>query len=627
MQGGRPDSGAPIGRERLAAGVLLLLTAVLAWRNVVDVDVGLHLAGGRWIASHARVPDLDPFTWTLRDHAYVAYHWAFQLALYAVDQWAGVRGLVALRLALLLATALLLLDALRLRGVGALPGALAGLLALLSIEWRFTLRPELVSWLLAAGQLAVLERHRRGDRAPLWLLPVLQVVWANTHVHALGLGVLAIYALDECARRRSLRSPLLPWSGASALASLLNPYAATGALYPLVLWTRLSGDSLFARHIAELVSPLALGGEVPFASGVQLSAYRALFLLGLAACVWHLRARRLADGLLLLVFGGLSLLAVRNLGLFAVVTLPAIATALDDWLPDAATADAIRRLRDGLLALCLGFALLCVPRVVSGSWYAGDRRPDRFEASLCGDCLALDTADWLARRGLSGHGLNDLRLGSVLVWRDPAHPVFIDGRNEVTGEEFYERYLRALDPANWPQTQRDFALEYVALMHRGDPRAAALSRRLVEDPDWRLVHVDGAGVVFVRASGPNGALPEARLPAPLAPDERRRELDALALESGPRERLRRWLWSREPPPGAAHGLGNFLARLGENAAAERPLLAAIAESPHFYEPRLDLGLVYRDLGLRRAALRCLRDAAALAPDRQDLAPLAGPEPG
>jgi hypothetical protein len=617
-----------IGRGGGSVLVLLGLTCALAWRSIVDVDVGLHLAGGRWIAQHGWVPDTDSFTWTLGDHVYVAYHWAFQLALHGLERLAGALGLVSLRFALLLATALLLLDVLRVRRIGAAAGALTAVLALLSIEWRFTLRPELVSWLLAAAQLAVLERHRRGAQSPLWLLPCIQIVWANTHIHAIGLGLLAIYALGECARERTLRTRLAGWSALAAVATLVNPYGVTGALYPLLLMTRLSGVNLFGEHIAELASPLSIGPEAGgFATSVQLSAYRTLLLLGAIACAQHLRRRRGVDAALLAVFGGLSLLAVRNVGIFAVVALAPIAAALNDWLPDAHDASASparRRFGDGLLALSLCYALVCIPRVVSGTFYASDRRPDRFAASWCRECLGLDTADWLAQQDLSGRGFNDLRFGSVLVWRDPRHPVFIDGRNEVTGEAFYARYLRAFEPEHWEETQRAFDLDYVALLHRGDARAAALSRRILADPGWRLVHVDGAGVVFVRVSGSSGALPVAQLPRPLGRDERRRRLSQLPVESGSLERARRWLWSTRPAPGAAYGLGNFLARVGEDGAAERPLLEAAEAHPDFYEPYLDLGLVYRDLELRGAALHVLRKAKQLEPDHPGLAPLGGP---
>jgi Flp pilus assembly protein TadD len=90
------------------------------------------------------------------------------------------------------------------------------------------------------------------------------------------------------------------------------------------------------------------------------------------------------------------------------------------------------------------------------------------------------------------------------------------------------------------------------------------------------------------------------------------------VAAGAGARLRRWIWSTQRAPGAAHGLGNFLARLGEDPAAERPLLRAAARSPDFFEPHLDLGLVYRRLGLRREALLAFRRAKALAPDHPGL---------
>src|SRR5262245_40737619 len=91
-----------------AATALMLLLALLAWRSVVDVDVGIHLAGGRWIAEHGAVPGLDAFTYTVSDHAYVAYHWLFQLALHASERMAGATGMAALRFVLLTATGALL---------------------------------------------------------------------------------------------------------------------------------------------------------------------------------------------------------------------------------------------------------------------------------------------------------------------------------------------------------------------------------------------------------------------------------------------------------------------------------------------------------------------------------------
>ena len=607
-------------RGLAAATALLLLLALLAWRSVVDVDVGIHLAGGRWIADHGALPALDPFTYTVSEHAYVAYHWLFQLALHASERAAGVAGMASLRFALLLATGTLLLAALRARGASSAASAAVGLLALLAAEWRFTLRPELVSWFLAAALLALLESRPRGRW--LLLLPLIQVIWANTHVHALGLAIIACYALEDALRRRSLRTPLVGALLLSALASLVNPYGVAGATQPLLLSTRFGAGNAFGEHIAELASPLAILPDPaqPFSNSAQLWCYRALFALGLVALPLLLRARRIADAGIVALFGLLSALAVRNIALFALIALPALVRGLDlllDLLPAARPA----RARDALLSAACGLALLQVPRVVSGTFYAGDRRADRFAAELCVPCLTLETADWLAQAPVRGRGFNNLALGSILIWRDRAHPVFIDGRNEVSGESFYLEYLRALEPAHFEAARQRHGFEYVALAHRGDARAAQLSAHLARDAGWRLAHVDGAGVVFVRRGGPNGALPDAALPAAVAEDERERRFAEIRVDAGRGAALRRWLWSRERPPGAQHGLGNFLARIDRLEAAERPLLASARRHPGFFEPHFDLGGLYQRAGLRRLALASYQRALALEPGRPELAAL------
>ena len=608
------------GRGVAAAGALLGLLAALAWRSLVDVDLGIHLAGGRWIAEHAAVPQLDPFTYSVPDHRYIAYHWLFQLGLHACERVAGVEGLVALRFALLLVTGLLLLSVLRARGTSPAAAAVVALGALFAAEWRFTLRPELVSWCLAAAMLAVLEHRRR--RSLLWLLPILQIVWANTHVHVFGLALVASYALEEVVAARTLRTPLVGVGVLCALATLVNPYGFDGAVQPWLLSTRLSAENVFAEHIAELVSPLAIAADPsqPFSTSAQLSAYRALFGLACVSVPLLLRRRHVADAALLVLFGALSALAVRNVALFAVVALPALARAVDLLLEFLAVPTR-RRVADALLVAACACALIQLPRIVSGTFYAGDRRPDRFAAELCSECLALDTADWLARVAPAGPGLNNLALGSTLLWRDPQHKVFIDGRNEVSGEQFYREYLRAMDPAHFEEARRRFGFETVALAHRGDARAAKLTLHLSRDSGWRLVHVDGAGVVFARAAGPNGALPAASLPRAVGSDERERLFSGIRVDAGRAAALRRWLWSREPAPGAVHGLGNFLARIELFESAERPLLDAALKHRGFYEPHLDLGLLYQKANLRRLALASYRHALALAPDHPDLARL------
>ena len=68
-------------------------------------------------------------------------------------------------------------------------------------------------------------------------------------------------------------------------------------------------------------------------------------------------------------------------------------------------------------------------------------------------------------------------------------------------------------------------------------------------------------------------------------------------------------------------MGSFLLAVGRLDVAERPLLAAAAASPGFWEPHLDLGVLYQRRRMPGAALRAFRNAHALAPDHPQLAGL------
>jgi hypothetical protein len=98
-----------------------------------------------------------------------------------------------------------------------------------------------------------------------------------------------------------------------------------------------------------------------------------LLLLGCAALVQHLRRRRFEDAALVTALGALSLLAVRNAALYAVVTTPALCTALDDFLRGPEREGARRAHRApgrALLCAALGYALLNIPRGGPGAWRA-----------------------------------------------------------------------------------------------------------------------------------------------------------------------------------------------------------------------------------------------------------------
>ena len=62
-------NGVSLGR--IAPFATVALAAVFAFRKIDDSDTWWHLAAGRWMVRHARIPATDPLSHTVRDHLWV----------------------------------------------------------------------------------------------------------------------------------------------------------------------------------------------------------------------------------------------------------------------------------------------------------------------------------------------------------------------------------------------------------------------------------------------------------------------------------------------------------------------------------------------------------------------------
>jgi tetratricopeptide (TPR) repeat protein len=593
------------------AALLLLATGLLAFRSVDDLDYGIHVATGRWILANGEVPRLDPFTWTLGDHPYVAYHWGFQVVLASLEGALGTLGPVLLRWALVVGTALFLLGTLRRRRVEPGLAAAIGLLALVAAEWRFAVRPELMTDLGLAALLWLLERRRSGGNLPLWALPALFLLWVNAHIYLLGVIVLGIEMVAEAVRGRLDRRLVL--GAASALgALLLNPYHEDAVLEPLRLLTRLDADNVFAQHITELQSPLAIAEDprAPYQLDLQVGAWRALLLLTLPAAWGLLRSGRWSDLGVLLTFAGLSTLAVRNLPLFAIASLPALVSGLDGLFVRGRSWSPWRpALAWGVAAAT---AILAV-RVGSGAWYASQRRELRLRPIVEEATLAVGAARRVRELGLRGPLFNNLDVGGALLLEAPGVRIYIDGRNEVTGEHFFQSYLAATRPDGFDRMAAEKGIEVVVLSHR---QCLSLVQHLLRSSRWTLVHYDAVAVVFVRKGGLNAGVAEARWPAPVTETERWALLSAVRPRPSGLDRGRRWLIGGERSPEAWNRLGTFILTLGAWKEAERPLLAASIEAPNFWETSNNLGALYTRLGHDEAAVTAYRTVLMLRPGNE-----------
>src|SRR5207237_658102 len=121
----------------------------------------------------------------------------------------------------------------------------------------------------------------RADDTPrlAWALPVIQVLWVNTHgLFVLGPVILAAYVVDRLPATADARGRLgaRRWwghvGGATAMvvaACLANPYGLRGALFPLELFPKITAwGGPYKSYIGEFMGLRAfVRSQVPVTAG------------------------------------------------------------------------------------------------------------------------------------------------------------------------------------------------------------------------------------------------------------------------------------------------------------------------------------------------------------------------
>jgi tetratricopeptide (TPR) repeat protein len=244
----------------------LLACHELSW---ADGDILWHLKGGEWIWQHARVPDLDPFTFGSEHEHWVDIHWLGQIVFYLFFRFAGIAGIIILS-ASVTCLAVLLAYSVRPRTAALDAVVVVWVPALLLASTRFIVRPETFTLLLFAAFLAVLIRFDERPRLA-WLLPPLQVIWVNVQgLFVFGpvlVGLRLAERAGQVAWRRLVyrvawtaeeRSKLRHLGGSFVLvcaACFVTPYGLRGTFFPLILLPKATeASNLYKTTVMDLIS-------------------------------------------------------------------------------------------------------------------------------------------------------------------------------------------------------------------------------------------------------------------------------------------------------------------------------------------------------------------------------------
>jgi hypothetical protein len=462
----------------------------MAVRLPADTDTWWHLRSGQYIVENHTVPTADPFSHTRAGAAWIDHGWLAQIFWYGLFALGGWPGL-SLGLAVLVTLTFWLVwqvtpGNLYVRAFTMVMGASTS-----AVIWAA--RPQMVSFLLAGLLLFLLEKYKREGWRWIYALPLVMLLWVNIHGgYAIGFMLLGVYVVGETFNRLTGhdQDPLLSWRQIGLLIALgvvafaivvINPHGWQMWFYPF----RTVGIGALRDFIQEWRSP-----------DFHLSltwAFLAMLLLSLAVLGRSPRRADWTDLAMLGLWSCTGLFAARNIGLYGLLTIPALARYADaawgQYLPlsSASLRRQSMRLNWVLLGLVMVAALVKIGVALNPQ--------EALKAEQ--ESLPAKAVQFIQQKKPAGPLFNSYNWGGYLIYKLwPAYPVYIDGRTDLYDDAFIRRYLNVVAGGEgWQQTLDEDGINLVLI-----ESASTLAKFLSHDPLWAELYRDDKAVIFSRSA-------------------------------------------------------------------------------------------------------------------------------
>ena len=609
----------------------MALAVLLGIRPLRSADLGYHLAYGREFLRTGRIVDYNAFIYTLPErladrpapgpgcwyddagrYRFPNANWGSQVIFALVYRLGGAIGLCVLQGGLIAAIFTLMLLAFRRLGVGWTIAAAGVLLAALTAHMRFTLRPEVLGYMLLIAQFYILTRRRMTLRAACWLIG-LQVIFVNLHSYfLLGLALTGAFLAEHLLRLIFWKIHKTPPSQVAEnmtatrragiclavaligqiIACLINPWAWRLAVLPIetIVYLRTNNIAVSVpgagahpwSYIGEFYRPFAgafLASKATYAYCVVLG----LGCLGILSAVWK---RRWAWVFVIVVMAAISLSMRRNIApaalLIVPVALAGLCGALDS--PWGKLAAPLRWKISAVASVAVGaISLWFAIAVITQRFYLPERSPVRFGVGISALEVPLDAARWLREHPAKGRLWTDYNSSSSFHFFAGAPQVPILTNTWAYPPDVMREVMdRNAGRRSFGEAVNAYDISTVAL--RVDRSTIGLVGKLARDPDWALVHVDAMHVVFrLKAMLVNEA-------AGVAITE---ESFDVATHTEAIKRI-------DPVASVAlHAGGLTLFRLGWDSSAAQLFAAAVDDDPHNAYAWNMRGVSLARLGTRR----------------------------
>jgi hypothetical protein len=487
--------------------VVLLLMCIHTWDSA---DTFMHLNYGRLAWEQGRLIPQSPL---VSQHPDAVFYWLFRLFLLGLYKVGGV-VLVTLTFAgMWIGLWHNLFKATKFYSSGA-KGLLWMLAALLTINYRITPRPEVVSYLMMSLYIGFILQWRWETTtmgASLFkstaflkkasLVAVLQIIWGGCHgyfifgplLFALGsLTAQTVVGLAKTSKTIWLKNFILhPLSVLSLLAFLSSLIAPTG----FHQWISAYRHAFLLQELKTFIYEFASAFSWDLIGSIWILPIYCLFwFLTLGLLLWNfLKEKKLSFASAIGVIGlYLSYSSARSMPMLPLMCLPLWAHLWSAPPKDSATqkTDAFS------IAVQSIAAILCIA-MVTNVFYDSLTSRKKFGFGLSPTAHPVSVSDYFHQHPFSGPVFNAPETGGYLAYFNPGLKLF--GDTQFTETAPSKDYIKAVSHEGF---------QYLNSKHHFDAAVLTITSSydaihgLLESKDWKIVFGDLYRVVLVRINSP-----------------------------------------------------------------------------------------------------------------------------
>src|SRR5216683_2179859 len=197
-----------------------------------DPDIWWHMRNAQYLFQHHQFPRFDMFSFTVAGHPWINHEWLSEVPFYLAYRVFGFVGLKSLSFFVLGAIFLLLLYLSYQESRNFKASFVACCYATFLATVSFGPRTILFGYVYMVILLIILQRFRQRGNAPLWVIPVLFCLWANTHGSwSLGLILFFLIGASGLVGGTWGRVESVRWTATQLRKLIVTAAASLGALF------------------------------------------------------------------------------------------------------------------------------------------------------------------------------------------------------------------------------------------------------------------------------------------------------------------------------------------------------------------------------------------------------------